>query len=587
MPASDRRTVLTQVLRDLSGLAPAADTKRLAALCGRLEAGRLRVLIAGEAKRGKSTVANALIGRDVLPRGVTPVTAIATTLVYGRDEHVMVSFAGGPPQRRPLADLPGLVTEDGNPANRLGVADVTVYLDAPLLAEGVELVDTPGTGSVYEHNTQEAHRALGTLDAAVLVLTADPPPSAAERDLLRSIAARSVATFVLLNKADNLDHAERCQALAFAQRVIRATTETGVPIYAVSARTALAVSLGLAGGGRDEGFAGFRAAFTGYLRARRAGDLEQSVTGHARRIAWRLLDEVRLAQRASQLRTSEAAGRVETFRATLAAIAARRDDADDLTWALQRRLLAALNEAARQAGTQLAARTAAGLAAFLDQTPGADCEREGARWLATHARDAADAWRDEQRKTLEASLAEHDLRLLDLLRGELGEIRDAARELLDLDLAVPATAERLVPSRGFFYASTDPTGVTDLLAGAVRRHLPGSLGRRRARAHLLTQARELVPMLIGRARGDLQSRLEESIRLLIAANRERYAGSIGRLVSITDAALADSGKTAGQEQRRQQALAAREQALTGILDRLGDDTAAPEPSEPGRGREGG
>ncbi|MGH3156755.1 MAG: hypothetical protein ACRDNF_09305, partial [Streptosporangiaceae bacterium] len=187
---------------------------------------------------------------------------------------------------------------------------------------------------------------------------------------------------------------------------------------------------------------------------------------------------------------------------------------------------------------------------------------------------------DEQRKTLEASLAEHDLRLLGTLRSELSEIRDAARELLDLDLAVPSTAERLVPSRGFFYASIEPTGVTDLLTGAVRRHLPGSLGGRRVRAHLLAQARDLMPLLIGRARGDLQYRLEESIRLLVTANEKRYADSIGRLVSITDSALADSGRTGEQEKQQREALAAREQALTGLLDRLSDDDhRAPAPPE--------
>jgi hypothetical protein len=182
--------------------------------------GRLRVLIAGEAKRGKSTVANALIGSPVLPAGVTPLTAIATTLVHGTDEHVTVTFENGTAERRPLGDLPGLVTEPGNPGNRLGVAEVTVHLDAPLLAEGIELVETPGTGSVYEHNTRQAQRALETLDAAVMVLTADPPPSAAERDLLHKIAERSVATFVLLNKADRLDPAERSEALAFTTRIV-------------------------------------------------------------------------------------------------------------------------------------------------------------------------------------------------------------------------------------------------------------------------------------------------------------------------------------------------------------------------------
>ena len=567
MPAPDR-SALERALDEVSALAPEADAGRLAALAGRLREGRLRVLIAGEAKRGKSTVANALIGRDVLPSGVIPLTAIATTLVHGTDEHVRVTFAAGRTQRRPLSDLPGLVTERGNPGNRLGITDVTVQLDASLLAEGVELVDTPGTGSVYEHNTEQAQRALETLDAAVMVLTADPPPSAAERDLLHTIAGRSVATFVLLNKADRLDSAERAEAMAFTTAIVTKAAGSAVPIHAVSARTALA-------GRQDDGFAEFTTSFRDYLQRRRTEDLEQSVGGHVRRIAERLLDEVRLARRASQLRAGQAAGRVETFRGKLAAVAARRGDAVDLAWAQEKRLLSALNEAARQGGARLAAEIGSGLTALLDDALAgaapADAERRGADWLAAHARDAADAWRDEQRKTLEASLAEQDGRLIRALRTELAEVRDAARELLHLDLTMPDTAERLVPGQNFFYSGTEPAGQTELLAGAVRRHLPGELGRRRARAHILAQASDLVPMLIGRARGDLQSRLEESMRSLVRRSDERYADSIGRLVSAIDSASADSGWTDAQEKDRQRGLAAREDALHGILALLADD----------------
>ena len=266
---ADRSAPLEQALSDLAALAPAADRERLAELAGRLRGGRLRVLVAGEAKRGKSTVANALLRREVLPAGVTPVTAITTTVVYGTDEHAAVRFADGRAERRPLADLAQLVTERGNPLNWLGVTRVTVHLAVPLLARGVEIVDTPGTGSIYEHNSEEAQRALETLDAAVVVLTADPPASAAERELLHKITRRSVMTFVLLNKADRLDDAERAEALAFTTDVVRAAagpTGAQIPVYAVSARAALP------GGSGDDGFHAFTAGFAGYLDGRSGED---------------------------------------------------------------------------------------------------------------------------------------------------------------------------------------------------------------------------------------------------------------------------------------------------------------------------
>jgi hypothetical protein len=144
-----------------------------------------------------------------------------------------------------------------------------------------------------------------------------------------------------------------------------------------------------------------------------------------------LLRHAKSARRASQLRGGQAAGRVEAFRGKLAAVAARRGDAADLAWAQHKRLLSALNDSARDAGRRLAAEMASGLTAFLDEAPsgatGAEVERDGAGWLTVRARDAADAWRDEQRKMLEASLAEQDARLIRALRAELAEVREAAR----------------------------------------------------------------------------------------------------------------------------------------------------------------
>lgn len=44
----------------------------------------------------------------------------------------------------PHAALDDLAAERGNPANRRGIASVTVYADAPALADGVELPAHPG-----------------------------------------------------------------------------------------------------------------------------------------------------------------------------------------------------------------------------------------------------------------------------------------------------------------------------------------------------------------------------------------------------------------------------------------------------------
>jgi len=560
-----RDDVLDGALEELAGLGDERDGEQIAALRDRLAAARLRVLVAGEAKRGKSTLVNALLGRLVLPSGVTPLTAVATTVRYGEDPHAEVRFADGHEEKHPLAALDDLVTERGNPRNRRGIAAVTAFVDAPVLAGGVELVDTPGTGSVFAWDTDAAHRALETMDAAVFVLTADPPVSASERDLLARVGELSVRTFAVLNKADRLDAAELDEATAFTARVLAAAGHPG-RVYPMSARAAL--------DGGDPGFAAFAADFGAYLAERGSSDLAASAAAHARRIARSLLDEVALTRRAAQLRAGDAAGRVAQFTARLAEAAVHSRDAVAIANAESARLLFALNDAAGTDGPRLARQVTARLDALLDgdlrsAAPG-EIERRGRERLAALAVAAADAWRQDQRARIEQGLADVDARLAAGLKAELDVLRGSAAELLGLDLAVPEPVGRLAEDRRFFYATAQDAGQTELLAGAVRRRLPGELGRRAAREHLRREAPDLVAGQVGRARGDLQYRLAEAARALARVVEQRYADGTGRMQAALRAAASLREASDTEAARMESDLSAREGALRRILAGLGD-----------------
>ena len=556
----NRGDALDKALEDLAALGTDRDREQLAALRDRLGAARLRVLVAGEAKRGKSTLINALLGRPVLPSGVTPLTAVVTTVRYGQDSRAEVRFGDGHEEKYPLAALGDLVTERGNPRNRRGIATVTAFVDAPVLAGGVELVDTPGTGSVYQWDTDAAHQALETMDAAVLVLTADPPVSASERELLAKVGDLSVMTFAVLNKADHLDAAGLAEAAEFTRRVLADAGYAG-RVYPMSARAAL--------DGGDPGFAAFAADFAAYLASRGRCDLAVSAAGHARRIARSLLDEVALTRRAAQMRAGDAAGRVERFGARLAEVAVHGRDAAAIADAESARLLFALNDAADEDAPRLGRQVTAQLGALLDgelrtAAPG-EIEKCGRERLVALTVAAADAWRQRQRERIEQGLADVDARLAADLRTELEVLRESAAELLGLDLAVPEPGGRLAEDRRFFYTTAEDPGQTELLAGAVRRRLPGELGRRAARERLRREAPELTERQIGRARGDLQYRLAEATRALVQVVERRYADGTERMRAALRVA-AELREASGTEAARMESdLAGREAALHRVL----------------------
>ena len=109
---------------------------RLRILHGRLEHERLQLAVLGQFKRGKSTFINALLGADVLPTGVIPLTAIATFIAWGHEPLVIVHFKGDEPSGEFAAQAPDairdvlfrFVAEEANPENRFGVERVELFI---------------------------------------------------------------------------------------------------------------------------------------------------------------------------------------------------------------------------------------------------------------------------------------------------------------------------------------------------------------------------------------------------------------------------------------------------------------------------
>jgi hypothetical protein len=142
--------------------------------------------------------------------------------------------------------------------------------------------------------------------------------------------------------------------------------------------------------------------------------------------------------------------------------------------------------------------------------------------------------------------------------------------LLGLDLAIPEPGRRLAEDRRFFYTTAEDVGQTELLAGTIRRWLPGELGRRAAREHLRREALGLIESQVGRARGDLQYRLAEATRALVLQVEQRYADGTSRIRSALQAAAELREASAAGASRKGSELARREAALrhaVGLLDR--------------------
>ena len=229
------------------------ETKKISSLMSRLLEGRLHLAVLGQFKRGKSTLLNAFVEEQILPVSVIPLTSVPTFIRFGEYSMIRVRYAGKPSAEEFIgkstsertAFLVKHVTEEGNPKNELGETEVEVLLPSPLLSKGVVLIDTPGIGSTFRHNTQATLNFLQQCDAAFFLISADPPISEVELDFLEQVRQKVPKLFFVLNKIDYLNAQERQEALTFFRRILaeHLNTEKDIPIFCISARQGLEAKL--------------------------------------------------------------------------------------------------------------------------------------------------------------------------------------------------------------------------------------------------------------------------------------------------------------------------------------------------------
>ena len=196
----------------------------------------LDVAVVGRFKAGKSSLLNLLIGRDILPVAVLPVTAVVTRIRYGPQDRATVRYLDGREEDVPLERLADYVTERGNPGNAKAVAIVDVQSPDLRPYTGVRFVDTPGLGSVFAHNTQVSMDWLPRVGAAFLAISSDQPLSEDDVRLLEHLGRHTPEVAILVTKADLVSARDLAAITEFTREQTAGRLRATVQVLPVSTR---------------------------------------------------------------------------------------------------------------------------------------------------------------------------------------------------------------------------------------------------------------------------------------------------------------------------------------------------------------
>lgn len=186
----------------------------------KLQEEKIYLVIVGLFKRGKSSIVNALIKREIAPYSVIPLTSVVTLFEYGKEDQLKVIFTDNHVVHENIETISEFVTETKNPQNIKNVDFVNILLNSDFLKR-VTLVDTPGIGSTFENNTETTYNYVEKIDAALFTLSADLPISKTEVEFLKQIRASVPKIIFVLNKIDLINQKEIDNILAFNISVLK------------------------------------------------------------------------------------------------------------------------------------------------------------------------------------------------------------------------------------------------------------------------------------------------------------------------------------------------------------------------------
>ena len=574
----DLKEDLEKQLDRLAGL-PEVQGPQITRLLDKLRENRFNLVILGAFKRGKSTLINALLGEPVLPTAIVPLTSVVTILGYGESLDIQVHFQNGRSQTITQPELADYITEKGNPRNQKGVREVEIAYPSEYLRDGVRIIDTPGVGSVYSHNTEVAYNYLPQVDAAVFVVTADPPLSAAEQEFLKDIREYVHKLFFVLNKIDYVDETERQEALDFTTEVLKGSLAAQqVMIFPLSAKLALE---GKTNGGSESLSASLLPRFEEHLRQFLYEDkgrvlLISCINGVLKALSDSTL-ALKVERQASAIPLQELEERIARFHLESQGLEKEREMSLLLLDGRIKGVLAQLNQdlEAFKRETVVRLRREVEVEFQRQSRLAADLRREMEKYLFAALREVFTDWRRQEIDRLALSLADTHQEFAGRINGILERLTQLTARIFDFSLrGFAAEAAFTEKARFSFKFKDEPVGL-EILQMTVTSLLPRALTKGLLLKKLLENVAELVDKHCGRLRYDFQQRLQELARdfrqdwlARIDDTTRSIAQALERARAQKQTSAQAVSRRAGEVERRLTEMEQAEGSLLGLKTRI-------------------
>ena len=162
----------------------------------------MEVAITGQFSAGKSTFLNALLSRNILPTGITPVTSKVNFINYGEEYKLKITYYSGAQEFAPIESIADFT--DQRQHEMKDIKYLTLYAPMDILKD-ISVVDTPGLNSQSQSDTETTRKVLRDVGGIIWLTLIDNAGKLSEAEVLEEYMQHfKNKSLCVLNQKDKL-----------------------------------------------------------------------------------------------------------------------------------------------------------------------------------------------------------------------------------------------------------------------------------------------------------------------------------------------------------------------------------------------
>ncbi len=191
----------------------------------------INIAVLGQFKAGKSSFINSLLKSNILPTGITPVTNVVTFIQYHKNNRIKIINTDNTQKQITVAELKEYISEENNSENIKNIAFASVESEALEQFSKLKLIDTPGLGSAYKHNSQTTLDWMPNIGYSIVLTPATQPLSENDLKLVEDTLKYCPEITIIISKIDLINDSDLPEIKAFVEKTLKNRFNKDFQIY--------------------------------------------------------------------------------------------------------------------------------------------------------------------------------------------------------------------------------------------------------------------------------------------------------------------------------------------------------------------